>query len=160
MRQITEIGAVKICGGEILSEFSTLVNPGEPIPPYISVLTGITDAMVAGAPRIETVLPAFLEWAGGTVLVAHNAPFDIGFLKAACAKTGRDWPGHRTLDTVALARRTLGKEEVPNCKLSTLAMFFQAETDPTHRALADARATVDVLHGLLGRLQHVDTFAS
>ncbi|WP_245563540.1 DEDD exonuclease domain-containing protein [Longispora albida] len=157
--EITEIGAVKVRGGEILGEFSTLVNPGGPIPPYIVVLTGITDAMVAEAPPIGEVLPAFLEWAGDAVFVAHNAPFDIGFLKAACAKSGRAWPGPRVLDTVALARRTLSKEEVPNCKLGTLAAFFQAATNPVHRALDDARATVDVLHGLLGRLKDVDTWA-
>ncbi|MBA3490306.1 MAG: DEDD exonuclease domain-containing protein [Longispora sp.] len=154
---ITEIGAVKIRGGEVLGEFSTLVNPGIPIPPYISLLTGITNAMVDAAPGIDAALPAFLEWARDSVVVAHNAPFDIGFLKAACAQTGRAWPSHRVIDTVILARNTLNRDEVPNCKLSTLAAFFQADTDPVHRALADARATVDVLHGLLGRLNHVDT---
>lgn len=156
--EITEIGAVKVRGGEVLGEFSTLVNPGGPIPPYISVLTGITDAMVIEAPPIAEVLPQFLAWAEGAVLVAHNAPFDIGFLKAACARTGRTWPNARTLDTVPLARRTLSRDEVPNCKLGTLAAFFRADTEPIHRALDDARATVDVLHGLLGRLKHVDTF--
>ena len=87
---ITEIGAVKVRGGEVLGEFQTLVNPGEPIPPFIAVLTGITDTMVAAAPRIESVLPSFVEFARDTVLVAHNAPFDIGFLKAACAAHGHD----------------------------------------------------------------------
>jgi DNA polymerase-3 subunit epsilon len=79
---ITEIGAVKIRGGEVLGEFHTLVNPGSPIPPFITVLTGITDAMVAPAPLFSEVLPAFLEFCGGaeeTILIAHNAPFDIGF---------------------------------------------------------------------------------
>ncbi len=91
---ITEIGAVKVRGGERLGEFQTLVNPGEPIPAFIAVLTGITDAMVAAAPRIATVLPAFLEFAGDAVLVAHNAGFDIGFLKAAARQTGPPWPGN------------------------------------------------------------------
>ena len=81
---ITEIGAVKVRGGEVLGEFATLVDPGGPIPPLITVLTGITDAMVVTAPRIETVLPSFLEFVRGCVLVAHNAPFDVGFVKAAC----------------------------------------------------------------------------
>src|SRR5205085_4944714 len=80
---ITEIGAVKVCGGEVLGEFQTLVNPGVPIPAFISVLTGITDIAVAGSPRIGAVLPAFLEFAAGSTLVAHNAPFDISFLKTA-----------------------------------------------------------------------------
>ena len=149
---ITEIGAVKVRGGEILGEFQTLVDPERAISPYVSVLTGITDAMVTAAPRAAAVLPAFLEFARGAVLVAHNAPFDIGFLKAACAEAALPWPGHAVVDTAVLARRVLSRGEVPNCKLATLAPFFQARTPPTHRALDDARATVDVLHGLIERL--------
>jgi len=149
---ITEIGAVKVCGGEVLGEFQTLVNPGEAINPFVVVLTGITDAMVARAPSIATVLPAFLEFARGAVLVAHNAPFDVGFLKAACRQQGTPWPGFAVVDTAVLARRVLTRDEVPNCKLGTLAQFFHARTTPTHRALDDARATVDVLHALIERL--------
>lgn len=149
---ITEIGAVKVRGGEVLGEFQTLVNPGQPVPAFIAVLTGITNAMVADAPRIEQALPAFLEFARGSVLVAHNAGFDIGFLKAACARTQIAWPAHQVLDTVRLARHVVTNDEVPNRKLSALATLFRATTTPNHRALADARATVDVLHGLLGRV--------
>ncbi|WP_233498549.1 DEDD exonuclease domain-containing protein [Blastococcus sp. TF02A-26] len=149
---ITEIGAVKVRGGEVLGEFQTLVDPGREIPPYISVLTGITTSMVYAAPRIAEVLPAFLEFARGAVLVAHNAPFDLGFLKAACAESGIPWPAAASVDTAILARRLLSRDEVPNCKLATLAPYFSATTDPCHRALADARATVDVLHGLFERL--------
>ena len=149
---ITEIGAVKVRGGEVLGEFQTLVNPGNGIPPFIIVLTGITDAMVAPAPTIDGVLPAFLEFVHGAVLVAHNAPFDLGFLKAACERHGMDWPTHRKVDTAVLARRVLTRDEAPNCKLSTLARLFRAATEPCHRALADARATVAVLHGLIGRV--------
>src|SRR5690349_21696382 len=98
---ITEIGAVKVLGGEQLGEFGTLVNPGSAIPPFITVLTGITEAMVAPAPRIEQALPALLEFIGDAVFVAHNAPFDTGFLKAACLKHGHVWPGPRVLDTAA-----------------------------------------------------------
>jgi DNA polymerase-3 subunit epsilon len=149
---ITEIGAVKVRGGDVLGEFQTLVDPGREIPPYISVLTGITTAMVVSAPRIAAVLPAFLEWSRGAVLVAHNAPFDLGFLKAACAENGLPWPKPASVDTAVLARRLLTRDEVPNCKLATLAPFFSATTQPRHRALDDARATVDVLHGLFERL--------
>ncbi|MBW8480849.1 DEDD exonuclease domain-containing protein [Actinomadura parmotrematis] len=149
---ITEIGAVKVRGGEVLGDFATLVDPGAPIPPFITALTGITQQMVYAAPRIEAVLPAFLEFARGCVLVAHNAPFDIGFLKAACAAHGHPWPAFPVVDTVDLARRVLSKDEVPNCKLETLARFFRTDVRPNHRALADARATVDVLHGLIERL--------
>lgn len=147
---ITEIGAVKVRGGEVLGEFGTLVDPGSPIPPFISVLTGITDSMVVAAPRIESVLPSFLEFAAGSTLVAHNANFDVGFLKAACAAHGYPPPAHRVVDTVELARKLLTRDEAPNCKLSTLAAIF-SRTEPCHRALSDARATVDVLHALLER---------
>ena len=121
---ITEIGAVKVRGGAVLGEFQTLVDPGQEIPPYISVLTGITTSMVAAAPRIGTVLPAFLEFARGAVLVAHNAPFDLGFLKAACAQNGILWPAASSVDTAVLARRLLTRDEVPNCKLGTLASLW------------------------------------
>lgn len=149
---ITEIGAVKVRGGEVVGEFQTLVNPGGSIPPFIASLTGITDTMVVAAPRIESVLPAFLEFAAGTVLVAHNAGFDVGFLRHFATQQGHDWPAFEVLDTVTIARRVVSRDEAPNCKLETLARLFRAETTPNHRALADARATVDVLHALIGRL--------
>ena len=149
---ITEIGAVKVRGGEVLGELQSLVDPGGPVPAMIATLTGITTAMVRGAPTISQVLPAFLEFSRGAVLVAHNAPFDVGFLKAAAAAHGHAWPGNQVLDTVLLARRALTRDDVPNHKLATLARYFRASTAPEHRALADARATVDVLHGLLARL--------
>ncbi len=149
---ITEIGAVKVRAGQELGVFATLVNPGERLPPFITVLTGITEAMLAPAPPIEAVLPSLLEFLRGSVLVAHNAPYDVGFLKAACARHGYTWPQPRVLDTAAVARRALTRDEVPNRKLGTLAQFFRAAVQPTHRALDDARATVDVLHGLIERL--------
>lgn len=149
---ITEIGAVKVRGGEVLGEFATLVNPGESIDRRISALTGITDDMVADAPKIDAVLPSFLEFAAGTVWVAHNAPFDVGFLRAATNGAGLPWPRPQVVDTVVLARRLVDRSEVPNKRLGTLARYFGASTSPTHRALDDARATVDVLHALLERL--------
>ncbi len=149
---ITEIGAVKVRGGEVLGEYQTLVNPGRPVPAFIARLTGISQAMVAHAPPIEAVLPSFLEFAHGAVLVAHNAPFDVGFLRAAMRGAGYEWPHYPVVDTVALARRVVTRDEAPNHKLATLAALFRATVTPEHRALADARATVDVLHALLGRL--------
>jgi DNA polymerase-3 subunit epsilon len=150
--KITEFGAVKVRGGEVVGEFQTLVNPDESIPAFITVLTGITDAMVINAPRIAEVLPSFLEFAHGCVLVAHNAPFDVGFLKHNASELGIPWPRFQVLDTAVLARRVLLRDEVPNVKLATLAHLFRASTTPNHRALSDARATVDVLHGLFERL--------
>ncbi|MBA8794350.1 DNA polymerase-3 subunit epsilon [Friedmanniella endophytica] len=150
--RITEIGAVKVSGGALLGEFQTLVNPQAHIPPLIAVLTGITNQMVATAPGIDSVLPAFLEFARGSVLVAHNAPFDTGFLRRACGALGYPWPRFPVVDTAALARQILLRDEVPNCKLSTLARHFHTEVSPNHRALTDAQATVEVLHRLLERV--------
>ncbi|SEI89905.1 DEDD exonuclease domain-containing protein [Demequina mangrovi] len=149
---ITEIGAVKTRGGEVIGEFQTLIDPGSPIPPFIVALTGITDAMVVAAPRIEEVLPSFLEFLGDAVLVAHNAPFDTGFLRAACRAHGYRWPGNQVVDTVTLARRATTKEEAPNKKLSTLARVFGTVVEPNHRALEDARATSEILHRMLERV--------
>ena len=150
--RITEIGAVRLTGGRVTGEFCTLINPGQAIPADVATLTGISDAMVAAAPVIGAVLPDFLAFAGGAVLAAHNAPFDVSFLVAACGDCGLPWPDLAVLDTVTLARQVLGETEVPDCKLSTLASYFEAPTAPSHRALADARATATVLHGLIGRL--------
>ncbi len=150
--EITEIGAVRVRGGEVTGEFQTLVNPTTHIPAVVAVLTGITDSMVAGAPRLAQVLPAFLEFAAGCVLVAHNARFDTGFLKRACEQFGYPWPAPAVIDTVGVARSVMLRDEVPNHKLATLAAYFRSATVPNHRALSDARATVDVLHALLERV--------
>ncbi|WP_172892231.1 DEDD exonuclease domain-containing protein [Jatrophihabitans sp. GAS493] len=152
---ITEFGAVRVRGGVVLGEFQSLVDPGIGISPFVSVLTGITDSMVIGAPPAGEVLLSFLEFARGSTLVAHNAPFDVGFLRAAADAGQIPWPAFPVLDTAVLARRVLTRDEVPNCKLSTLAAYFHATTTPVHRALADARATVDVLHGLIARLGNI-----
>jgi DNA polymerase-3 subunit epsilon len=149
---ITEIGAVKVRGGEHLGDFQTLVRPEASIPPFIAVLTGITNAMVSGAPSLSAVLAPFLEFIRGAVLVAHNAPYDIGFLRAACERTGYPWPAATVIDTVRLARHIVSHDEAPNRKLGTLAALFGSPTTPDHRALNDARATVHVLHALLGRI--------
>ncbi|WP_155830425.1 DEDD exonuclease domain-containing protein [Glycomyces tenuis] len=148
---ITEIGAVKVKGGKVVGEFATLVDPGEPIDPRVTRLTGITDDMVADAPQIGAVLPSFLEFASGTTLVAHNAGFDIGFLRHACELCDTRWPRPPVVDTVVLARRLTEKSEIPNRRLGTLARFFGSPVTPNHRALDDARATVTVLHGLIER---------
>lgn len=146
---ITEIGAVRVRGGETIGEFQSLVKPvGSVISPFVARLTGITNAMVADAPRLETVLPSFLEFMRGAVLVAHNAPFDVGFLRTACASLDYSWPDPQVVDTVTLARRLLPRTDVRNHKLATLAAHFGTSVQPDHRALSDARATVGVLHGL------------
>lgn len=152
---VTEIGAVKVLGGKIIGEFQSFVNPGHNLPDFITSLTGITDAMLKGAPSIDQVLPTFLDFVGShheTVLVAHNSPFDMSFMKAAASAHSYQWPDYKVIDTARVARYVLDRDEVPNCKLSTLAPFFGSPTSPNHRALDDARATVDVLHGIFERL--------
>jgi DNA polymerase III epsilon subunit family exonuclease len=158
---ITEIGAVKVKSGQYLGNFESFVNPLAPIPEYITQMTGITDLMLAKAPVIDEILPAFLEFAGSaeqTIIVAHNAPFDLSFLKSAAKELDLDWPKYKTLDTVTIARQVLSKEDVPNCKLSTLAQFFGTKTEPNHRALDDAKATTEILHGLIERLGSFEVY--
>ncbi|MGE3620420.1 MAG: DEDD exonuclease domain-containing protein [Acidimicrobiia bacterium] len=147
---ITEVGAVKLRGGEQLGTVQTLVDPGRAIPPSITVLTGITQAMVLPAPPIEEVLPSLLEFIGDAVVVGHNVRFDLRFLDAALARTGRPRISNRWVDTAALARR-LVREEVPDLRLSTLAERFRLARRPTHRALDDALATGELLHVLIER---------
>ncbi len=156
---ITEIGVVKVKGGEVLGTFQSFVDPGHSLPVFITQLTGISDEMLISAPFIDEILPTLFDFLGSadeTVVVAHNSPFDLSFLKAAAKAHEMDWPDYLTVDTARLARAALDRDEVANCKLSTLADFFGATTSPNHRALDDAMATVDVLHGLIERLAGFD----
>lgn len=155
--EITEIGAVRVRNGAVVDEFSSLVKPSRPIPPFITSLTGITPAMVADADPIASVLERFMEWSGlGTedspVLVAHNASFDVGFLRRAARACARPWPRVRVVDTLALARLALPRPLVRNHKLGTVASYFGTTTVPEHRALGDARATVEILLGFIDLL--------
>lgn len=147
---ITEVGAVKYAGGVEQGVFHTLVNPGAEIPPFITILTGITHAMVVEAPPIEEVLPALLEFVGDAVVVGHNVRFDMSFLNAAAERLGYGRLPNKTADTAALARRLMPRE-VRNLKLSTLAAHFRSPVKPTHRALEDAKATAHVFWSLLER---------
>ena len=160
---ITEIGVVKVRGGVVLGTFQSFVDPGHSLPAFITQLTGITDEMLISAPFVDEILPTLFQFLGPpeeTVLVAHNSPFDMSFLKAAALAHEVSWPNYLTVDTARLARAVLDPDEVVNCKLGTLAIFFNANTSPNHRALDDALATVDVLHGIIERLagHKVQTF--
>ena len=152
--RITEIGAVKISGGERLGTFQALVNPEEPIPSFIAHLTGIDDRLVRQEPSIEAVLPAFVEFARGAVFVAHNARFDFSFLNENLVRLDYPILEGPPVCTAKLARRVVWPE-VPNVRLQTLARYFRTRVKPTHRALDDAMACAEVLDGLLdlgGRL--------
>ncbi|NNF62791.1 MAG: DEDD exonuclease domain-containing protein [Acidimicrobiia bacterium] len=148
--EITEIGAVRFERGQETGRFQTLVNPGLAIPPYITVLTGITQAMVVEAPKIGEALPSFLEFIGDAVIVGHNVRFDLSFLNAAATRLGYGRLPNRSTDTLRLARR-LCRNEVRNLKLQSLAAHFRSPVQPTHRALDDARATAHVFWQLLER---------
>ena len=148
--EITEIGAVKYRGGDLIGTFQTLVDPGLPIPPSITILTGITRAMVFDAPDIATALPSFLEFIGDSVIVGHNVRFDLSFLNAASIRLGYGRLDNKSTDTAGLARR-LVRSEVRNLRLQSLADHFRSPTTPNHRALEDARATAHVFHALLER---------
>lgn len=147
---LTEVGAVRFRAGSRIGTFDTLVDPCRPVPPFITDLTGISDRMLWGAPKVHAVLPLLVEFIGDAVLVGHNVEFDLGFLDAALAQwshrplTG----GNPSVDTLALARRLVSLE-VPDCSLGTLAGSLGLEHQPCHRALADALATADLLHCLL-----------
>lgn len=148
---ITEVGAVKVLRGEIVGTFQTLVDPGRPVPAFIRLLTGIDDEALAEAPTIDSVLPSFLEFAKGAVLVAHNARFDISFLNHALVERGYERLSNRVLDTAGLARKVLAGE-VRNHRLATLAAHLRCAHQPCHRAFADVMATIDVLHHLIERV--------
>jgi len=145
---LIEIGAATFSGGEELARFDTLVDPGTEIPPFVSELTGITDDMVRAAPPPETVVPQLVSLIGDAVVVGHNVAFDLGFLDAALAACGRPPLANAVVDTLALARR-LVRDEVPDCALGTLAAVLRLAHRPSHRALADALATADLLHRLI-----------
>ncbi len=147
---ITEVGAMKVCGGEVQGTFQTLLACAGPIPPEITHLTGITTAMVDTAPPIGQVLANLVEFVHGSVLVGHNVRFDLRFLEAELQRAGYPSFGCPVIDTLALARR-LVRDETDNCRLGTLAEALQLDHRPTHRAFTDVLATVDLLHLLIER---------
>jgi DNA polymerase III subunit alpha, Gram-positive type len=140
--EIIEIGAVKVLNGKIINEFSTFIKPEGNIPAKITEITGINKKMVASAPYIREILGEFLEFIGDSVLVAHNAGFDYGFLKAALEKCDMENTVYTRLDTLALSRALL--PELKNHKLDTIAEFLKVDLKHHHRAINDARATAEI----------------
>lgn len=146
--RITEIGAVRLDGLRETDSFVSLVDPGCPIPPVVRELTGIDDALVAGAPAIGDAMGRFIRFAGDAVLVAHSAPFDLRFLNYERHRMGEGFFTQPWIDTLALARALIG-ERVPRHDLGTLAEWAQTTVRPGHRALPDARATAQLLARLI-----------
>ncbi len=150
--KITEIGAVKVENGKITDRFSTFVNPGKPIPQRIVELTSITDEMVANAPKIEEILPEFLEFCKDCVLVAHNAQFDTGFIQKEAKACGISY-NFSHLDTVMLARGLY--PELGNHKLATLNKHLKVPLLHHHRAVDDAQATAEIFIKMLDELNNM-----
>lgn len=150
--RITEIGAYRVKGGEVLDKFHTLVNPETPIPSFIIGLTGIDDSMVADAPLFEDVAHDFLEFIGDSVLVAHNSGFDMRFLNH---EIGRVFPDYKLanpcLCTVQLSRKLL--PDIRNHKLATVAEHYSIDLVNHHRASADAYATAHIFVNLLTQMR-------
>ena len=144
--RIIEIGAMKILDGEIVGEFSSLVNPERPLSSASKTITGISDDMLVGQPKIGEVLPKFMEFFSGAVLVAHNAEFDMGFLRANAGRLGvlLSWPCYCTLK---LARAYLPQLE--SRSLDALAQFYGLSFEARHRSIGDVKVTAAVLQKLL-----------
>ena len=147
--RITEIGAVKVVNGEITDTFSTFADPGMPIPAKITQLTGITDEMVRGAPSQKEAVSAFLAFAGDSILVAHNAPFDTSFIRKACENMHVAYP-YTSIDTVAIARAIL--PDIKNVKLDTVANYLRLGSFNHHRATDDATILAKIFVSLCNRL--------
>jgi DNA polymerase-3 subunit epsilon len=148
--RVTEVAAVFVQGGEVRDVFQSLVNPGRPIPPFISRLTGISDAMVKDAPPFGAIAGELAREMVGRVFVAHNARFDWNFLSAEynrVAKAPLEALANDQLCTVRLARRLLA--HLPRRNLDAVANHYGVEIEGRHRAMGDARATAHVLVGLL-----------
>ncbi len=147
---ITEIGAVKLRGGQVVDTFSTFVNPKRPIPAKITELTGISDAMVKNAPEEERALKAFYEFCGDdSILVAHNASFDTSFIKAAAERCNMEYC-FTSIDTVAICRAVL--KDIKNCKLDTVAKYLRLGSFNHHRACDDAEMLSKIFKCLVDRL--------
>ena len=138
--RVIEAAVVRLDPDGVLRQRSFLINPGHPIPPPSIEVHGITDAMVDGAPSFTAVLPRLTPLIEGAVLIAHNAPFDIGFIDAECSRRGLSSPVPlAVVDTLQLARKVFKQ---PRCGLGSLAERIGLPLPGAHRALADARAAL------------------
>lgn len=149
-QRIIEIAAVKVRGGQIVDQFSQLINPGVSVPRFISQMTGITTAMLFNEPSTAEVMPRFLEFLGDGVLVAHNLPFDQRFIDAELRRMGKGPLTNPTLCTLRLARRLL--PGLPSKGLAPVAAFLGIKFRARHRALGDAEVTARVLLRFLAQL--------
>ncbi len=153
---VIEIAALALEGGAETERFESLIDPGVPIPPELIAIHGITDRMVRGQPGFAEVARRFLDFAGDSILAAHNAPYDIAMLLAPLRDAGLGLPGNPVIDTCRLARRTV---EAPNYQLSTVADALGIEMSGAHRAMPDVEACASVLKKTLSRVGEAPTLA-
>ncbi len=151
--RLVELAGVKFRGGEVVAEFSTLVDPGSPIAPEATAIHGIDDAAVRGAPKASDALAKFVEFCGAAPLAAHNAPFDAGVLGGEMARTRLEPPGNRILDTRLLAKALL---QADSYSLVNLVKQLGLPAGTHHRALADAHHVFHLLRRLIGLLGEPD----
>ncbi len=144
--RIIEVGGIKVMPCGDMQEFAALINPGRPLPQRIQEITGLTDTMLAGKPAIDEVMPDFLQFIDGAVLVAHNADFDYHFLKDNCQRLGFDM-SWACFCTLKLSRVFL--PQLPNRTLDTLAQHYGLSFDARHRSIGDCKVTLGVLRGML-----------
>ncbi len=150
LASLTEVAAVRVLGGVITDQYESLIKPGHSIPQQIVALTGISDAIVRNAPSEKEVLPSFLEFLDNSIPVGHNVNFDMRVINAACNRSGLMPVSIKCLDTLSLSRKLL-VGEVENFRLGTLSQYLKTYHRPTHRAMSDVLATVDLLHLLIER---------
>jgi DNA polymerase-3 subunit alpha (Gram-positive type) len=152
--RITEVGAYRVRNGEVAESFHSLVNPETPIPPFIVSLTGISDAMVENAPKFVEIVDDVLRFIGDSVIVAHNARFDLAFLNYEIGRVYQDCKlANPSLCTVQLSRGLVA--EVENHKLKTMANYYAVDLENHHRAAADAHATAKIFINLLTELRSI-----
>ncbi len=151
---ITEIAAIKVVNEKEIDSFHTLVNPQEPIPPFITHLTGITNEMVQSAPPIQDVLLPLKKFLGNNPIIAHNASFDYNFISHNLYKHHGEELTNPKLCTAKLARRVHG--ELPSKRLGALCEFYGITNKRAHRAMGDTKATVELYYRLLAELEEHD----
>ena len=155
--KIVEFGAVKFRGETVLGTFSELVNPGIRIPPEASQISGISDAMVAGKPVIRETLQAFMAFIGDSILLAHNATFDLGFLRAALQEGGAPDVRNPIVDSMAVAIKAYPRRQ--SYSLQNLVAFLSIPPNTAHRALDDAYNCMKVFNKCVAELSFMGDLA-
>jgi DNA polymerase-3 subunit epsilon len=154
--EICELAAVKYEGGKVVGTFQSLVKVSKPMSDFIIGIHGITNEMVADAPTMDSVLPGFLKFIDGSIIIGHHVQFDLGFIAIEIEKLGLQYPNNLMLCTSLLSRALIA--ESPNHKLQTLIKFLRLDQGAAHRALDDSLACLEVFHRCMARVDTETTF--